>query len=101
MLGHRSHGEMCSLISPLQGIINALLNGQLVLTKRLSFLHFSRQITEKKFQLKSTILRDITLNKTKFKGVCNEDTSFTKTPCRDNPFWCKDEGGRRRYHRVS
>ena len=28
------------------------------LTKRLSFLYFSRQIAEKKFQLKSTILGD-------------------------------------------
>ncbi|MBE5750872.1 MAG: hypothetical protein E7357_00505 [Clostridiales bacterium] len=30
-LGHRSRGQMRSLISPLQGIINALLNGQLTL----------------------------------------------------------------------
>ena len=59
MLGHRSHGGMCSRISPLQGIINALLNGQLVLTKHWSFLYFSRQIAENEFQLKSTILCDI------------------------------------------
>ena len=31
MLGYRSRGRMRSLISPLQGIINALFNGQIVL----------------------------------------------------------------------
>ena len=41
------------------------------------------------------------MNLIECKGACNEDTLFTKTPCRDNPFWCKDEGERRRYHRVS
>ncbi|MBQ3505341.1 MAG: hypothetical protein IJA89_01045, partial [Clostridia bacterium] len=30
-LGHRADGHMSALISSLQGIINALLNGQLVL----------------------------------------------------------------------
>ena len=49
------------LISSLKSITNAFLNGQLVLTFRLSFLYFSRQTAENKFQLKSTILCDIAL----------------------------------------
>ena len=70
MLGHRSHGGMCSLISPLQGINNALLNGQLVLTKHLAFLYFSRQIAENEFQLKSPILYDIAFGKKSIDEFC-------------------------------
>jgi len=51
------------LISSLKSITNAFLNGQLVLTFRLSFLYFPRQIAENEFQLKSTILCDIAQNK--------------------------------------
>ena len=38
VLGHRSGGDMPSLISPLQSVINALINGQLVAPSRFARL---------------------------------------------------------------